>query len=383
MVLAAFVFTTTLPFALPQAPAPAPTPAAAAVAIRVALTPTAPTDGTSIPWSPKANSVPLTAAGDVLRGTFPLGPDGAPPVAVELSRSANATQFDQLAIDNNRDGRFGDDERATATPKEQRGKWWSSFPASTVQVPFRNGDDTQLQPYPIVFWFVADPQEPDAAPTLRWTRRGWHEGTFAVDGKTGHVLITEMQMDGVFTTADAWQLGADHEAMLKAGSRGLDTHAWVDGRAFRATGVTADGRALTLEAFDPGITEAEERDRADRLKADRTAKRAAAPLAFGKDFDAALAEAARTGKRVFVDFETTWCGPCKQMDQWVYAAADVVAAAADVIAVKLDGDEQRSLVKRFDVKGYPTLLLLDSKGEVVRRAVGYQGVAATVTFLAK
>jgi hypothetical protein len=33
------------------------------------------------------------------------------------------------------------------------------------------------------------------------------------------------------------------------------------------------------------------------------------------------------------------------------------------------------------VKGYPTLLLLDGTGAVVRRATGYQSVAAMARFL--
>jgi thiol-disulfide isomerase/thioredoxin len=368
----------TLLVVVPQTQEPPAKPAP----IRVELVAKAPADGEGLAWSPKGASVSLAKNGDTLAGTFPLGPVGAPPVRVELSRSPGAEHFDRLALDCNRDGSFGDDERFTAKPKEQRGKWWSSFEA-TVQVPFGVGDAALRQPYAMSLWFVADPQEPDAPLALRWSRRGWCEGAFEFDGKPVHVLVTEMEMDGVFTTADHWQLGSDRKTMLKAPSRALATHAWCGGRAFRATAVSADGREITVEAFDPGITEAEERDRDDRLKADRLAKRAEKPLAFGKDFAAALADAARTGKRVFVDFETTWCGPCKLMDQYVYTAADVVTAAADVVAVKLDGDEQRELVKRFEVKGYPTLLLLDAKGDVQRREVGYQGVAATVKFLAK
>lgn len=369
---------TLLLLAVPQNPPPTALPA---TAIRVALADKAPAAGERLSWSPKGATVPLTRTADLLRGEFPLGPADAPPVAVELSRSVDAQHVDRLAIDCNRDGRFDNDERFTTHPKEQRGKWWSSFEA-TLQVPFA-GKDAVRNSYPMSLWFVEDPQEPAAPPTLRWSRRGWHEGAFEWNAKPVHVLVTESQMDGVFTTADSWQLGADRIGMLRGESRGLGKHAWLDGHAFRATGIAGDGRTLTLESFDPGITEAAERELADRLKADRTAKRATTPLAFGKDLDLALAEAARTGKRVFVDFETTWCGPCKQMDQFVYTAADVVAAAADLIAIKLDGDEQRALVQRFEVKGYPTLLLLDAKGAVQRRAVGYQGVAAMVQFFAR
>lgn len=357
---------------LPQAPVRPTTPS-----VRVDLAPVAPTNDRRLGWSPKAATVPLRAQGEALVGAFPLGPEGAPPVAVELARSPGAERFDRLAIDLDRDGAFGDGERLTTTPKDQRGKWWSSFDAE-AQVPFAAG---ARQPYPLALWFVADPLEPDAPPALRWTRRGWREGAVELAGKRAHVVLAERALDGVFTRADAWQLGADATAALRAETRGLDTHAWLDGKAWRVAELAADGSVLRLEPCTPELTEAQERDRADGLRADREAKRAAAPLAFGKDLAAALALAAKDGKRVFVDFETTWCGPCKQMDQWVYTAHDVVAAAAGVVAIKLDGDVERELVKKYEVKGYPTLLLLDAQGAVVRRASGYQGVAAMARFL--
>ncbi|MDA1223402.1 MAG: thioredoxin family protein, partial [Planctomycetota bacterium] len=120
-----------------------------------------------------------------------------------------------------------------------------------------------------------------------------------------------------------------------------------------------------------------------RFAADRTAPRADKPLAFRHDVDQALADAKATGKRVFLDFETTWCGPCKQMDLMVYTARAVVTAAAtaDLICVKVDGDERRDLVKRFGVEAYPTLLVLSPEGEVLRREVGYRSVADTARLL--
>ena len=110
------------------------------------------------------------------------------------------------------------------------------------------------------------------------------------------------------------------------------------------------------------------------------APRAAKPLAFGGDLAAALATAKQDKKRVFIDFQTTWCGPCRQMEQMVYTAAAVVTAADGVIAVKLDGDEQRELVKSYGVAAYPTMLLLDQDGNELKRAVGYRSVAAMVEF---
>src|SRR5688572_25804968 len=150
-----------------QFPPPSPPPPAPPPLLRVALTPKAPADGEALGWSPKGAKVELTKAGDVLRGSFALGPAAAGDVAVELSRSDGSERFDRLAIDADRDGKLGDAERLTTKPSEQRGKWWSSF-ETTVQVPFGSGADAVRQPYPMALWFVADPQEPDAPPALRW-----------------------------------------------------------------------------------------------------------------------------------------------------------------------------------------------------------------------
>jgi thiol-disulfide isomerase/thioredoxin len=366
----------------PLAQSPTPPPGGT-TAIAVTLTPVAPTRDATLRWSPKAAKVDLQRNGEALVGTFPLGPAAAAPVAVRLERSAPGSRFDILSIDLDRDGAFAAAERLTTTPKEQRGKWWSSFEA-TAQVPFGPQDARAAAlPYPLSLWFVEDPQEPNAPPALRWTRRGWHEGQATIDGKVVHVLLTEMALDGVFTTADAWALAHDRKQLLASSSRSLADHCWLGERAFRAVQIADDGRRLVFESFDPGTTQAEELARADIYKKDRDAKRAERPLAFGGDYASALAAAKKDRKRVFVDFATTWCGPCKMMDQWVYTAADVVGAATGVVCVKLDGDQERELVKKFGIAGYPTMLLLEADGTEVRRLVGYQSVDAIVKFLAK
>jgi thiol-disulfide isomerase/thioredoxin len=369
---------TVLVSVLPQHPAVAK----AGQPAQVPLIARSPSDGQSLRWSPKAAAVSLQQRGDKLIGDFELGPKGAPSVRVELHPSKDSKRIDCLAVDCDRDGRFSDAERFTCTPTERRQKWWSSFEA-TVQVPVGAEPGAATYAYPMALWFVVDPREPDAKLQLRWSRRGWHEGQFVFDGKPVYVLLTESRMDGVFTAGDRWQLGDDRKAMLQGEARELSGHNWLNGQAFRLTSFAANGQELRIEPFDPGFTEAEERERNDRTKADRMAKRAKEPVPFGHDFAAAMAEAVRTKKRVFVDFETTWCGPCKLMDQWIYTAADVVAAAEQTIAVKVDGDKHRDLVKKYEVKAYPTMLLLGPDGAVLHRAVGYQGVAQMVAFFTK
>ncbi len=352
--------------------------------VHVGLDAHVPAPGESLRWSPKGAKVPLRETRDgALSGSFPLGPAGAPPIRVRLERTPDARHYDVLRIDLDRDGELGDAERFHGTPKEQRGKWWSSFEAELrIPVPAAGDQNTRsTRPYPVALWFVEDPREPDAAPVLRWSRRGWHEGTFEVDGRPAFVLVSEMHMDGVFDQRDAWALARDRNDLLSAPARSLETHCWLDGAAYRPVVIDPDGRFIEFEAFDPGITEAEERAKADRYAADRAAPRAEHPVSFGHDFDAAVAEARRTGSRVFIDFDTTWCGPCALMKKIVYTAEAVAKAAEPVVAVEVDGDDNRDLVKRFGVNAYPTMILLTPDGTELRRAVGYRGVAAMVEFL--
>jgi len=380
-------------FAFAQdAPPVAPEPAAKSI-LEVRLTPHVPTETESLRWSPKGATIELTKENDALIGTLefaieenprkgrgytPKPSDGQRKFSLRLTRSKDAAHFDQLWIGA---GSRDVGKTLTTTPSESRGKFWSSFettlglPAASVQ---------GMRTYPLSFWFVEDPLEPDAAPALRWSRRGWHAGEVKLGDETIYVLITEMQMDGVFDDADAWSLSSDQDTLVrKASSRSLGRHAWLGERAFRMTDLDPNGMWIRFEAFDPGVTRAEEEAAEDLYAADRNAKRALAPLAFGHDFEAALAQAKREGKRLLVDFETTWCGPCKQMDGWVYTAAKVVdaAKAGNVIAVKVDGDDHPELKKRFGVEAFPTMILLDAEGTELGRNVGYTGVDAMAAFL--
>jgi len=105
-------------------------------------------------------------------------------------------------------------------------------------------------------------------------------------------------------------------------------------------------------------------------------------VTFMDDYATAEATARREGKPLFIDFETTWCGPCKLMDQWVYTADSVVNAARAVVAVKVDGDDHPDLATGHGVVGYPTMILIGPDGTEMRRLSGYESVAAMTTFLA-
>lgn len=353
--------------------------------IEVRLTAQVPDEATSLRWSPKGAQIELVPAGEALTGALALGPrwNDQPPrsLSLALTKSDGAAHFDQLWFDLDGDGIREREETRTCSPSESRGKIWSSFEL-TLELPVLPGEGTRA--YPISLWFVEDPLEPDAAPVLRWSRRGWHQGSTLVDGERVFVLITESEMDGIFDEADAWFLSSDESGLAAAaGSRSLGRHAWLGERAFRLQALDPNGLWIRFEPFDPGVTRAEEERLEDVLFADRNAERAAEPLAFRHDFVSASATAVAEGRPLLIDFETTWCGPCKQMDSWVYTAKAVVdqATTSSVLAVKVDGDDHRDLKERFGVTAFPTMILLGPDGVELRRHVGYLGVEDMVVFL--
>ena len=162
--------------------------------------------------------------------------------------------------------------------------------------------------------------------------------------------------------------------------RPLEKHAWLFQRAYGVEEIDPSGRRLTLIPVDPGMTRADEAEMDDYVAVDRRAARSGRTVGFGHDFERAEATARSEGRALFVDFETTWCGPCKIMDEWVYTADEVVDAASSVVSVKVDGDDHPELADRFEVVGYPTMILLSPEGIELGRLSGYVSVKGMTQF---
>ncbi|KAL7598583.1 thioredoxin H1 [Lactuca sativa] len=71
-------------------------------------------------------------------------------------------------------------------------------------------------------------------------------------------------------------------------------------------------------------------------------------------------------KLLVVDFTASWCGPCRMMAP---IFAELAKKFPDVIFVKIDVDELKSIAEDFSVEAMPTFMFLRD-GEVVDRIVG-------------
>ena len=90
-----------------------------------------------------------------------------------------------------------------------------------------------------------------------------------------------------------------------------------------------------------------------------------------------VAKAKTQNKPIFIDFFTTWCGPCKLLDQKVYSKPEVIQKMnANFINVKIDAekDEGPDLARRFEVSAYPFLVWADKNQNVLLTDAGYMPV---------
>lgn len=96
-----------------------------------------------------------------------------------------------------------------------------------------------------------------------------------------------------------------------------------------------------------------------------------AEIRWETSYKAAVTEAQKTGKSVYVHVSATWCGACQSMKAQAFSAPEVrKLLAAGFVPCLLDADAQPALVAKFQVEAYPTGIVVSPDLIIRKRITG-------------
>ncbi|MDE3212923.1 MAG: thioredoxin family protein [Bacteroidota bacterium] len=95
---------------------------------------------------------------------------------------------------------------------------------------------------------------------------------------------------------------------------------------------------------------------------------------FAGTWSQALEKARQENKPIFLDIYATWCGPCRLLKSKTFTNPEVVKFYdTHFINVSLDGEKGEGLMlaSKYQIPGYPSLLILDYNERPVFASAGY------------
>jgi len=84
------------------------------------------------------------------------------------------------------------------------------------------------------------------------------------------------------------------------------------------------------------------------------------------DFKALIADAAKEGKLLIVDFYAQWCGPCKVIAPKIVAMAEEMKDTCTF--AKVDVDEAQEIAEEYGIQAMPTFLIFANGMQVASMA---------------
>ncbi len=99
-------------------------------------------------------------------------------------------------------------------------------------------------------------------------------------------------------------------------------------------------------------------------------------LAWNKYSDVAYQEALDSNEKIIIDFYADWCIPCKELDALTFSDASVIETSKSFKAFKVDmtktmSENTEKIRDKFGIVGMPTILILNSEGNEVKRLTGF------------
>jgi len=77
-------------------------------------------------------------------------------------------------------------------------------------------------------------------------------------------------------------------------------------------------------------------------------------------------EVLQSDKRVLVDFNAEWCGPCKMMKP---VLEEISTSNNEIKIVSINVDNEDELASKYNISSIPCLVLIEN-GEEINRSIG-------------
>lgn len=84
--------------------------------------------------------------------------------------------------------------------------------------------------------------------------------------------------------------------------------------------------------------------------------------------DGNIEETIKNNKKAIIDCYAPWCGPCKTFSP---VFDELSSETNGVNFFKLNTDNNKETVKKYDIMSIPTVLIFDN-GVLIQKAVGYK-----------
>jgi thiol-disulfide isomerase/thioredoxin len=146
------------------------------------------------------------------------------------------------------------------------------------------------------------------------------------------------------------------------------------------TVLDSDGKVLANEPTEPFETKTDGKNGHDAKKVQAfLSTHVATPRKAEDVLAAGLAEAAKSGRKVFLHFGAPWCGWCLKLDAWLVRPDVETIFSKDFVDVHLDvdrmpgGQDVLTRYRKSDKGGIPWFAMLDAKGKALITSDGPAG----------
>lgn len=101
-----------------------------------------------------------------------------------------------------------------------------------------------------------------------------------------------------------------------------------------------------------------------------------------KQYNDGILLAEKQNKKIFLYFRTDWCGYCGKMEHLTFEDQSVARFLNEhFVCIKVNGDKEPLIVKRYQVIGYPDSRFLDEKKKEAYRLPGFADAGAFLVLL--